>query len=380
MAEKFAKVESENDAFHSKLSVRNAVKNKSISLRKPANIGCYSLEAKNTQTKSYSEDLTQLRYLYLPTEDCFCFDLNDGYNECIHWGEPDSEGLSHMFKWILNNRSKFKLANEKQAGQSLNTDFVCFRGLIAQIMSTPYERNEDWCIHATKFNGTIYLINKVTERKKAVEANRDDSCNRACFAGFRFEHYICTKKPGTMPKKNLIDTNISQNQLCAVFRTRLNTHSCVYAAEMDCIESDNPKILNFIEIKTTKEFESKRQYDNFRRYKILKWWAQSYLVGIKTIVCGYRDERNYVRKIERFSVDRLRELGEEYWSPNICLNFLDTFFTFVKQCAYVDDPKRVFEFYCDPLNKEITCRELKEEEYRFVPDCDIRFVQLKAKV
>jgi len=36
------------------------------------------------------------------------------------------------------------------------------------------------------------------------------------------------------------------------------------------------------------------------RFKLLKWWAQSFLIGITKIVCGFRDDAGIVRQIQEF--------------------------------------------------------------------------------
>ena len=36
------------------------------------------------------------------------------------------------------------------------------------------------------------------------------------------------------------------------------------------------------------------------RFKLIKWWAQSYLVAIPEIVCGFRDNDGVVHRLESF--------------------------------------------------------------------------------
>lgn len=38
------------------------------------------------------------------------------------------------------------------------------------------------------------------------------------------------------------------------------------------------------------------------RFKLLKWWAQSFLVGIPRVLCGFRDDDGKVGTIEELSV------------------------------------------------------------------------------
>jgi hypothetical protein len=48
---------------------------------------------------------------------------------------------------------------------------------------------------------------------------------------------------------------------------------------------------------------------NCSRFKLRKWWAQSFLVGTRQIVCGFRDDRGTVHKLERFEVMKLHKMA-----------------------------------------------------------------------
>ncbi len=41
------------------------------------------------------------------------------------------------------------------------------------------------------------------------------------------------------------------------------------------------------------------------RYKLLKWWAQSFLVGVPKIVCGFRDDDGIVKNLQNFKTVNL---------------------------------------------------------------------------
>jgi len=41
------------------------------------------------------------------------------------------------------------------------------------------------------------------------------------------------------------------------------------------------------------------------RFKLLKWWAQSFLVGIPKIVCGFRDDDGIVKNLQHFKTTSL---------------------------------------------------------------------------
>jgi len=72
----------------------------------------------------------------------------------------------------------------------MSADFVCFRGLLTVLMRTPYEKNEDWIICATKWKGTIFLCAKETERKRISEEQMTDRDKQFSSWGFKFEQYM----------------------------------------------------------------------------------------------------------------------------------------------------------------------------------------------
>ena len=36
------------------------------------------------------------------------------------------------------------------------------------------------------------------------------------------------------------------------------------------------------------------------RYKQMKWWAQSFLVGVPRVICGFRDDEGIVKNLQTF--------------------------------------------------------------------------------
>lgn len=46
------------------------------------------------------------------------------------------------------------------------------------------------------------------------------------------------------------------------------------------------------------------------RHKLLKWWCQSFLVGIDTIYCGFRDDDGVVTSVKEFRVRDLPKMAK----------------------------------------------------------------------
>ena len=76
----------------------------------------------------------------------------------------------------------------------------------------------------------------------------------------------------------------------------------VYGGEVDCVVTNKDGKQNYIELKTSRLLQYARQIANFKQFKLIKWWAQSYLIGIPDIVCGFRDDNGIVHKLQNYKV------------------------------------------------------------------------------
>lgn len=54
----------------------------------------------------------------------------------------------------------------------------------------------------------------------------------------------------------------------------------------------------------------KTNYLEISRFKLLKWWCQSFLVGIETIYCGFRDDDGIVSSVKDFKVKDLPKMAK----------------------------------------------------------------------
>ncbi|CAO3563643.1 unnamed protein product [Mortierella alpina] len=142
----------------------------------------------------------------------------------------------------------------------------------------------------------------------------------------------------------IVDTNL---QYCTVARTKIGQNSIIMGAEVDCTSEPkksaphNP-LSHYIELKTSRIISSAREQSNFERHKLLKFWAQSFLPGIPTIIVGFRDDDGNVVTVETFKtmeIPRLVRGKEGAWDTTICINFLDGVFNFLRKIIVVDDPE-----------------------------------------
>ncbi|KAF9432508.1 hypothetical protein BGZ76_010693 [Entomortierella beljakovae] len=305
--------------------------------------------------------------------------------------EPDTTDTTETTETSKDGSDSSK---QQQKPSATKVDFICYRGILTKIMCTPYNRNDPWELRATLYKGTIYIEEHVTPEKRLASNGEDDRHKLMSYWGYRFETICNISKPPSelrktrvrKPKSNqleddyglnsekrprsntgspalpsaniigsndspkepstyssstldvgndkdddeyieqvdlqdpeltgrydgIVDTNI---QYCTVARTKIGRNSVIMGAEVDCISG---------------------------KYKLLKFWAQSFLPGIPTIIVGFRDDDGNVINVETFKtmeIPRLVRGSDGAWDSTICINFLDGVFNFLRKHIVIDDPE-----------------------------------------
>ncbi|KAK0168491.1 hypothetical protein PV327_002282 [Microctonus hyperodae] len=330
---------------------------------KPKVIGYYSVDS----DRQLHFDSSQLKYYCPPTNDKINFDLNDGIHT-VHRkpASANDEKIDHILQWI---KQKIPPLSDNKW---LSADFVCLRGLLTKIMKTPYDEKEGWIICAVKFKGTIYLCAFDTDADKYEKSNRTMRDLTFMSWGFKFEQYLVSDAPGKEPNTNKPVDEAAE--FCCVFETRLVNSRILYGAEMDGIKCDelldDPlplKELKFFELKTSRIVERPQQFISMKRFKFLKWWCQSFLVGIEDISCGFRNDKGIVCKVENYQVQNLARISSEYWSAANAMNFCDAFLQHVSKIVTRNYDECVYKFERKPFGDIIMTELPPSPEYSFLP-------------
>lgn len=86
--------------------------------------------------------------------------------------------------------------------------------------------------------------------------------------------------------------------------------------------------INWIELKTSAEIRSDRDMDNFER-KLMKFWIQSFLLGVPKIIVGFRSRDGVLVKLEEIETANIpttaQRRGRARWDGNTCINFASAF-------------------------------------------------------
>lgn len=167
-------------------------------ISRPRLINCFSID----QDRNYLNSYQNLKYLRLPNEAQYpiAYDLAQGY-EIYRPKLPSAykERLDHLLEFVIHNLHSLKREMDQVVPQDQDTSFlkhkfICFRGLLTKMMCTPYEFSDKFCIHATRYRGTIYLHAFDTKDMELIRNHTTNYCKQVCYYGFKFEQFILSSE------------------------------------------------------------------------------------------------------------------------------------------------------------------------------------------
>ncbi|ODQ63265.1 putative suppressor of exonuclease defects [Nadsonia fulvescens var. elongata DSM 6958] len=273
-------------------------------LRQPKEIGCYSTDISH----NYHNDTRGLKYYYFPESSLEddTIDLNTGYKDFERDPEDTPRHLNGMLQCLVGI--------EKKTNSKVKADIITYRGIMTRLMCLPYEQREDINLNIVYFDGQIF-IEEDFELKKFNKQHMDDRMARMTYWGYKFETLATLAKPWGQSTRAEIDNRLLQKtnnieEYCSLVRTGVGSVKLILGAEVDCVfdykpekSSDDP-LPHYVELKTSKVIRTEKDAANFEK-KLLKSWAQSFLLGIKTIIYGFRDEDGIVKAIETFETAKI---------------------------------------------------------------------------
>ena len=139
---------------------------------------------------------------------------------------------------------------------------------------------------------------------------------------------------GAMPAVN------ANEEFCSIVQLTIDRVRLLMAAEVDCVADKAggggggaPAAVGYVELKTSKALGSARDVETFERHKLLKFWLQSFLAGVPSVIVGFRDEAGVVKELKTYETKTIHRLvrgeGRDYWNPTACFNFGKTVLDFL---------------------------------------------------
>ena len=131
-------------------------------------------------------------------------------------------------------------------------------------------------------------------------------------------------------RENMVVNNYAQ--YCSVVTTGIGKAKLIIGGEVDgvwdCKPSNTDALINWIELKTTAEIENERDMLRYER-KLLKFWVQSFLLGVPRIIVGYRSKKGILQRVEELETKSIpsfvKRQGKATWDGNLCINFTANF-------------------------------------------------------
>jgi RAT1-interacting protein len=312
------------------------------------------------QTTTYAKPAEVTRFSYSPKRELLFdqsalqyykpkklpIDLNTGFPQRYIQRDTDIEPLDSLLLAVKNQKS------------TVNVQFCTWRGIITKIICTPYSKNDGWELIATKSNGTIYMMEH-TEERKAKKVNYENA-DLFTYYGYKFESE-CTG--GLEVAENddvevVVNTNV---QFCSVFTSKIGDFGVLLGAEVDCLfqkpasDSIHDIQAEYTELKTHKVMTHPRQKTSFVKFKLLKTWAQSFLVGVKRVVFGFRTEEGFIEEIKTFTTEEFPRMArkERLWDPNVCLTMGSKVLAFLQKHITVDDMNTTYIVRYSPGSQSV---------------------------
>ncbi|CAB9518439.1 Decapping and exoribonuclease protein [Seminavis robusta] len=299
-----------NNTDHSRNNNRNrSTQSPPVVVQEPQEIACYSVALDKIHYGS-REQLHRYQKPALKTTN-----LGDKIDEWIQSCDNDKP----LVETILDALTSDQIAN---------ADVITFRNNLNKIGGTIFNPKNDWELECTLLdddnNKTLYL--DVLPGNPPQEPPPKDSLQyKLQYYGYRFES-VCTGQQDA-PVDN-------RYEFCSVLRLNMGDTRIVLAAEMDATtvrtSTSTTSVRDYVELKTMRPIRGDRDLQSLYRYRYPKYWLQSYLAGIPTIVVGERTDEGQLVDVRSVPVSRMhgealsffRGDDRKCWNPQTVIRWI----------------------------------------------------------
>ncbi|KAK2761378.1 decapping endonuclease targeting mRNA [Arachnomyces sp. PD_36] len=314
-------------------------------IRRPKEIACFSYD----DDHKFYLDESSLRYYYPPKLPA---DLNKGFDTFEKLNDSGDEHLDALLDTII--------ALEKETGSKCEADIITWRGMMTKILTTPFDNMNGYEMNATYYQGSIFIEENNEFKLAQKEAQRSQSMppgsasqDMMAFWGYKFETLSLIPTPWDTTPREFIESreeHVVNNkaQYCSVVRTGIGEAKLVIGGEVDAVWDCKPQKkeapINWVELKTSAEIYTDHDLRKYER-KLLKFWAQSFLLGVPKIVVGFRSKQGILERLEEVETRNIpgdvKKRGKGTWDGNICINFTANFLDWLKMNINEDGVWRI---------------------------------------
>ncbi|SCV73445.1 BQ2448_7371 [Microbotryum intermedium] len=293
-------------------------------------------------------------------------DLNTGFEQAVWRDDRCDEGLDAL----LDTLQHYVEADTTGAAAEMldKVNIITWRGMITKLLLAVYQvqeahtdathskrtRAEGWEMNVMLMAGTLYFEESKTPSHLSSKAASEKSYLRQSYYGYSFEafstrspqsqsHPSHTKIPFAPPNTNV--------QWCSIVKTNLGGFRMFLGGEVDCLragwrEGDPIRTDDFVELKTNIVIGSHRDETLFERQKLLKHYTQSFLLGVPTIIVGFRTRAGHLTALQSFKtleIPRLVRHKPHAWSPTTSLASAFDLIQFINTTLLYDEHNKAAE-------------------------------------
>ncbi|KAL1608330.1 decapping endonuclease targeting mRNA [Paraconiothyrium brasiliense] len=346
----------------------NQFRGASASIKRPQEVTHFSYD----DDHQYKEDESSVNY-YCPPQ--MGADLKEGFSTFRHYEDKTDPHLDSLLRAVASK--------ERITGLQEQADFVTWRGMMTKIMTAPFDMFAEFAMFATFRDGTIYIEEDFPARaaQRAQEASRPPpkwqdpnmpNHRMMTYWGYKFETLALIPTPPSETPREVIDarpkapvSNYAQH--CSIVRTSFGPHVLLLGGEVDGLSAPKPPFLNdpipWIELKTAEALPSNpsnRDILKFER-KLLKFWAQSFLLGVPKIIIGWRSKQGILTGVQELETNKIPGMvrrGTHCWDGNTCINFATAFLGWLR--SVVTEEGKVYRLSLEKKAGIVEVRETKE--------------------
>ncbi|GKT40704.1 decapping nuclease RAI1 [Colletotrichum spaethianum] len=301
-------------------------------VKRPKEFACFSYD----DNHDFHLGDSSLRYYYTPALGA---DLSKGYDSFIKHDDSKPEHLGALLKTIK--------AHEEETGQKIDAQIVTWRGMMTKIMASPFEDRDGYIEENHEYKVASQKQQNASQRRGPIPPEvmqfwgmrQTPSARKEAYygTGYKFETLATLPAPwGDTPREYIEnrDGEIVNNkaQYCSVVRTGIGQTVICIGGEVDAVWDSKPvkpgAPTNWVELKTSLAIRDDRDVDNFHR-KLMKFWIQSFLLGVPKIIVGFRNRQGILTGVEEIETEKIPDTvqrrGKATWNADMCVNFAAEF-------------------------------------------------------
>ncbi|CAH0024279.1 unnamed protein product [Clonostachys rhizophaga] len=305
-------------------------------VKRPKEFACFSYD----ENHQFHLDDSSIQYYYPPVLGA---DLSKGFETFQKQDDSKDEHLDSLLKTIIDH--------EQKEGKKIDANVVTWRGMITKIMATPFETRDGKILTDEKcYNKGCLFIEESHKHKMESRANEKGPAKRRGpplevmqFWGYKFETLATLPKTWAETSREYIEereNHVVNNkaQYCSVVRTGIGKTVMCLGGEVDAIWDSKPLIqgspTNWVELKTSAEIRGPQDRDYFHR-KLMKFWIQSFLLGVPKIIVGFRTRDGILSSVDEIETQSIPQIVNSQpnpsWNADMCVNFAGIFLEWLTQ-------------------------------------------------